>query len=222
VTRKTLRTVSASRKKASPKKASPKKPWHGRYPAIEWTKEILDLLGKVPDREISERYGIAVSTLNKKRHRSGIPPFKRTIRRTAKVVKILGFPTKEAARLLDLSRHQVKALRKEWGLPPPSPTEWLWDRKTLARLGREPDTWIAWDTGMGFRTVRAKREALGIAPCGLLRRWTPQEKALLGTAPDDVIAKRISRTPGAVLAYRLKLKIPAWKATSKVRPRSGG
>jgi hypothetical protein len=204
MTRKISRNVSTSRKKARPKKA-----WGGRYPAIEWTQEILDLLGKVPDGEISQKYGIAVSTLNKKRRRSGIPSYKRPIRRTAKVVRILGFPTREAARLLDLSLNQVQALRKKWGLPPPSRTEWLWDRKTLARLGREPDTWIAWDTGMGFKTVRAKREALGIAPCGLLRRWTPKEDALLGTASDGVIAKRIGRTRGAVYARRLKLRIPA-------------
>lgn len=208
MTRKPSRNAPTSRKKALPQKAR-----HGRYPPIKWTKKILDLLGKVPDGEISKKYGIAVSTLNKKRRRSGIPSYKRTIRRTAKVVKILGFPTREAARLLDLSPYQVLALRKKWGLPPPSRTEWLWDRKTLARLGKEPDTWIAWETGMGFRTVRAKREALGIAPCGILRRWTPKEDALLGTASDGVIAKRIGRTRGAVYARRLRLGIPARMAS---------
>jgi hypothetical protein len=163
----------------------------------------------VPDGEISQKYGIAVSTLNKKRRRSGIPSYKRTIRRTARVVRILGLPTKEAARQLGMSNKKVERLRKKWGLGPPSRTEWRWDRKTLARLGKEPDTWIAWDTGMGFRTVRAKRQALGIAPCGLLRRWTPKEDALLGTASDGVIAKRIDRTRGAVYARRSRLGIPA-------------
>lgn len=208
MTRKISRKASTGRKKAGRKKAR-----HSRSALIEWTQEILDLLGKVPDREISQRYGIAVSTLIKKRQRSGIPAFKRTIRRTARIVKILGFPTREAARQLGLSFNAVGILRKKWGLPPPSRTEWLWDRKTLARLGREPDTSIAWETGMGFRTVRAKRQALGIAPYLVWRIWSPEEEALLGTAPDEVIAKRIGRTPAAVHVRRMKLGIPVRSAS---------
>lgn len=176
---------------------------------IVWTKEILDLLGKVPDREISERYGIDISTLCKRRKRYGIPRYQR-IRRTARVIKILALPTREAARRLGLSISATADLRKRWQLPGPSRTEWRWTPKLLARLGKEPDTWIAWRTGMGFRTVRAKREALGIPPCGRLRKWTPEEVALLGTAPDKEIAERIGRTPGAVTARRMILKIPAW------------
>lgn len=171
---------------------------------------MLALLGKVPDREISERYGIDISTICKKRKRRGIPSFTRSIRRTARVVKILALPNQEAARRLGCSVNKVRALRKRWGLPSPSRTERRWDRKTLARLGKEPDTWIAWDTGMGFRTVRAKREALGIPSCGLRRLWTPEEEALLGTASDGAIAKRIGRSREAVQGRRWLLGIPAW------------
>lgn len=174
-----------------------------------WTKEILGFLGKMPDREISERYGIDISTLCKKRKRLGIPKFER-VRRTARVVKILALPTKEAARRLGLPEEVIARLRKKWDLPPPSRTEWRWNRKTLARLGKEPDTWIAWSTGMGFRTVRAKRESLGIPPCGRLRRWTPEEEALLGTAPDKEIAERIRRSLQMVSARRRRLGIPVW------------
>lgn len=176
---------------------------------IVWSKEILDLLGKVPDRVISERYGIDISTLCKKRKRNGIPTYQK-VRRTARTIKTLALPTKEAARRLGISEDQVSNLRKKWGLPPPSRTEWRWNRRTLARLGKEPDTWIAWTTGMGFRTVRAKRESLGIPPSGRLRKWTPEEVALLGTAPDKEIAERIGRSPAAVLSRRGLLKIPAF------------
>lgn len=171
---------------------------------------MLDLLGKVPDREISEQYGIDVSTICKKRKRIGIPPSRHPLPRTARTVKILSYPTREAAQRLGLSSHAVLKLRKIWNIPSPSRTEWRWDRKTLARLGKEPDTWIAWDTGMGFRTVRAKRQALGIPPCGLRRLWTPDEEALLGTAPDAEIAQRIGRSKQAVQGRRWLLKIPAW------------
>jgi hypothetical protein len=202
---KTSKSRSTDRRKLRPGKKAARRP-NGE---IVWTQKIHDLLGKVPDREISERYGIDISTLCKRRKRYGIPRFER-VRRTARVVKILALPTKEAARRLGLSHSMVVNLRKKWELPGPSRTEWRWTPKTLARLGKEPDTWIAWTTGMGFRTVRAKREALGIPSCGRLRKWTPEEDALLGTAPDDEIAERIGRTRTAVAAHRMKLKIPMW------------
>jgi hypothetical protein len=40
-------------------------------------------------------------------------------------------------------------------------------------------------------------------------RWTPKEDKLLGTARDDVIAKRIGRTRGAVALRRFRLDIAA-------------
>jgi hypothetical protein len=175
---------------------------------------MLELLGTVPDREIAERYGIDGSTVCKKRKQLRIPSFRHPPPRSARVVKILGLPTWKAAQRLGISENAVASLRKKWNLPLPSRTEWRWDRKTLNRLGREPDTWIAWTTGMGFRTVRAKRESLGIPPCGRLKKWTPEENALLGTLPDGVIAERIGRSAAAVRAHRLYLGIPGCPSTT--------
>src|SRR5207253_2581451 len=38
--------------------------------------------------------------------------------------------------------------------------------------------------------------------------WTPKQLALLGTADDDVIARKLGRTANAVTVKRLRLKIP--------------
>jgi hypothetical protein len=123
------------------------------------------------------------------------------------VIKLLSLPTREAARRLDLRHTEIVKLRKKWSLPPPSRTEWRWSRKILARLGREPDTRIARDTGIGFRTVRAKREALGIAPFRIWQPWRPEEEALLGTGPDQEIAEQLGRSRTAVQFRRVKLGI---------------
>jgi hypothetical protein len=179
--------------------------------ALEWTPEVLRLLGKVPDRELSQRFGITRAALAKKRQRLGIRAGERTVPRTRRVIKLLGLPTSEAARRLGLPPAQIARLRKKWGLPPPSRTEWRWSPKILARLGKEADTRIARDTGIGFRTVRAKRQTLGIPPFSVWRPWRPEEDALLGTGPDQEIAERIGRSCMAVEARRQKLGIPTWK-----------
>jgi hypothetical protein len=41
------------------------------------------------------------------------------------------------------------------------------------------------------------------------RQWTPAEDAMLGTLPDDEVAKRIGRKPSAVRVRRAKLGIPS-------------
>jgi hypothetical protein len=174
---------------------------------IEWTGEILQLLGKIPDRELSQRFGIARATVAKKRSRLGIPAARRGLPRTRRVIQLLSLPTREAARRLDLSPAQIAALRKQWSLPTPSRTEWRWTRKILARLGQEPDTRIARDTGIGFRTVRAKRESLGIAPFRVWQPWRPEEEALLGTCPDQEIAEQLGRSWKAVEFRRHQLGI---------------
>jgi hypothetical protein len=45
--------------------------------------------------------------------------------------------------------------------------------------------------------------------------WTEEQIDLLGTDHDEVIAKRIGRTPNAVRLKRLRLKIPAFDYRSR-------
>jgi hypothetical protein len=41
--------------------------------------------------------------------------------------------------------------------------------------------------------------------------WTAEQLALLGTAPDEEIAARIGKTPGAVCAKRCQRGIPTFQ-----------
>ncbi|HSL83857.1 MAG TPA: hypothetical protein VLF66_13870 [Thermoanaerobaculia bacterium] len=55
-------------------------PWSGEsfrgaHNAFPWTAELVELLGKVPDRAVAERGGISARAVAAKRRRRGIPPF---------------------------------------------------------------------------------------------------------------------------------------------------
>jgi hypothetical protein len=43
-----------------------------------------------------------------------------------------------------------------------------------------------------------------------VRDWTPDEKKLLGTGPDEAIARRLKRPLSGVIYWRQRLKIPPW------------
>src|SRR5262249_48873694 len=56
------------------------------------------------------------------------------------------------------------------------------------------------------------------------RWWTEEEKDLLGTAPDAVIAKKVKRTTAAVRLMRTRCKIPSaddGRPRPRRRPRPG-
>ncbi|HJZ57215.1 MAG TPA: hypothetical protein VKE74_19755 [Gemmataceae bacterium] len=45
--------------------------------------------------------------------------------------------------------------------------------------------------------------------------WTPEQLALLGTAPDAQLAKRLGRSPEAVRAKRCLRRVPLFSATAE-------
>jgi hypothetical protein len=67
--------------------------------------------------------------------------------------------------------------------------------------------------------VAAKRKELGIPPPQpTFRRWEDEEIALLGTAPDVVIARRLVRSRGSVYLKRKQLGIPRFGASDDPVP----
>ena len=67
------------------------------------------------------------------------------------------------------------------------------------------------DEELDARAERSKR--LGLKPTGrwAVGGWTDEERALLGTDDDDVIAHRIGRTAEAVRCERTRRKVPAFR-----------
>jgi len=60
------------------------------------------------------------------------------------------------------------------------------------------------------RKVGEAHRRLGTRPPKAGPAWTAKEDALLGTMPDEEVARRTGRTPGAALCRRVKLRIPKY------------
>src|SRR5215470_10404455 len=92
-----------------------------------------------------------------------------------------------------------------------------WTPKLIARLGKTPDSILAHQLGIPIKKVVAEREARGIGLVTGPRRWTAREIRLLGTMPDNELARRLRRTSSDVRRQRGSLKIKPFKARSAFR-----
>jgi hypothetical protein len=94
-----------------------------RYSDVEWTKDIDALIGTVPDRVVSERYGIAVRSVRKRRQhlkkKSKDLPHTDPPRWTNKLDKRLGtMRDSELAKQIVTTSYHVRTRRYELDIPP--------------------------------------------------------------------------------------------------------
>jgi hypothetical protein len=76
-------------------------------------------------------------------------------------------------------------------------------------LGKLPDAEVAVRTGRTLTAVECHRRALKIRYThGRYSWWTPDDDALLGTASDVEIARRLGRSEAAIRARRINLHVP--------------
>lgn len=132
-------------------------------------------------------------------------------------IALLGkLPDTHVARRLKIAPSTVAAERRRREIPPfCTPIEWT--EKALSLLGTDSDARVAGLLGVSPSAVSRKRRDLGIAACfptqssGRRREdhfWTPQRDALLGTASDAVIARRLRVHHHRVRDRRYELGIP--------------
>lgn len=85
----------------------------------------------------------------------------------------------------------------------------------MALLGTDSDRAIAKRLRRSVRSVEGARRARGILGHsgkgfgGI--KWTPEAEALLGTAPDHVVAAALGTTRCAVLRRRKRLGVPRYR-----------
>ncbi len=130
------------------------------------------------------------------------------------------------ARKLGIAASTVAAERLRRGIPPHrAASRFEWTRRALSLLGTASDAEIGRRLGISEARVRRRRVRLGIeaAFADRARRpapredpfWTLARQALLGTASDATIARRLHITHRRVRHRRERLGIPA----AKPRPR---
>ena len=89
----------------------------------------------------------------------------------------------------------------------------------VALLGTAPDAEIGERIGKPAKAVHFHRKKLGIAafvkrkPLSKPPKWTPAKDALLGTAPDHIIARKLRCSPLSVFNRRRKLGIPPFRGS---------
>ena len=148
---------------------------HGR----KWTPEEDRLLGKHADGDLAKHFNCTSAAIARRRERLGIPPFQRENTRywTAAEEKLLGTDT-DAQIALKLGRTKKSAVhhRHVLGIPP-KPVDWQ-------EVGqRHRQMWAERKRQFGRRAVDPNDQL-----------WTPEQDKLLGTEPDEIVARKLGRS----------------------------
>jgi hypothetical protein len=164
---------------------------------IEWTPAMIERLGKASDARVADELGISVNSVARKRQALGIPATMENhpVERNEDVAELLRLPSAEVQRRTGMKWETIQRLRRELGVQEPilAPKEVL-----AAQAGVDP-------SAPHEPAGHSETPVVSAAPLRSSCRWTPEELALLGSAPDREIAARFGRTVGAVKRQRAVL-----------------
>ena len=184
-----------------------------------WTKSELAMLGKESDFKIAKQIGLDHKTVREKRQLLGISsvngPTASAREWTKRELALLGkIADIEVGRRIGRHRHEVSVKRRSLGITNATRIRnaQLWTSRRLKQLGRISDAELAQQMGITQYQVKGQRVRLGI-PAPALGMWSESDTALLGTMPDDALAKRLKRTPKAVARKRWKMNIRIFRPT---------
>jgi len=196
-----------------------------KYADVAWTDEIDALIGTVPDRVVSERFGIATRSVHSRRRRlqkkSEVLSRTAAPRWTKKLDKLIGtMHDTELADQLGTTRYHVRARRIELAIPPfelaPAPQSETPKNAKLVltdarkrKLGTVSDAVLAKRWGVSNGTVTRLRNSLGIAPLveNKETQWTTGMLNLLGEIPDGTLAREYEIAPMGVKIKRIEMGI---------------
>ncbi|MFJ3110254.1 hypothetical protein [Pseudomonas putida] len=196
-----------------------------------WTEELLSLLGKIPDRELSERsHGrLSVSAVANMRGRKRIKRCGHeagNVRRIEKAnaVELLGkLSDGEVADRIGVDRSTVMRERKRRGIEAASLPHAKWSTYLISLLGTLPDAEIVNRSNgvLDLAAVRAKRYSLNIVLPPELKmnrnskELTDEAVSLLGKVSDAELARKIGVSRTNVQSHRKRLGIaPKARASS--------
>lgn len=188
---------------------------------FEWTEELLELLGVLPDEAVAAKAGISRGAVGAERRRRAIPPARPPrppIEWTEEMLALLGTDSDAAvARELGIQPATVSRKRSRLGIPPfhPPPHDqyrrFPWKPEELALLGKVSDGELAKTLGLAKTTVTNKRQSLGLPPFLPPPRpiqWSSAMIERLGKAPDARVAEELGLARDTVALKRQALGIP--------------
>lgn len=180
-------------------------PFRLRRPRVEWSPEMVALLGTDSDRLVAEMLGLGPDSVARKRLVLQIPPhYPRPHERyrshlwSRRELALLGkHPDKAIAARVGLSTTSVVRKRQLLGIPPYRPVypQTKWTPRMLAALGRMSDLEVSRRFGVSYRAVNSKRRELGI----------PVARDVGAVVPTAEL-KRLLCQPSSVVRQRTGLK----------------
>ena len=144
-----------------------------RRPIIQWTTQMIAVLGTDSDGKVGARLGIPRWSVQIKRTTLSIPPYRPPPpggnpghHLTASGIELLGtMPDQKLADLLNVAASAVMRKRHQLGIAPckPQPRPIQWTKKMISLLGKVTDAEVGRRYGISTDRVKTKRRALGIA-----------------------------------------------------------
>lgn len=182
---------------------------------FRWTKELLALLGVLPDSAVAAKAGLTGQSVAAERRRRGIAPARprrAPIEWTQDMIALLGkVSDSDVAEVVGLCPSRVWHKRHILGIPAfrPNPPPIQWTPAMIERLGKEPDSRVAEELGVSVSSVLAKRRALGIpATRESLPVERNEEAAELLRLPNAEVLHRTGLEWATILRLREDLGIP--------------
>jgi hypothetical protein len=194
---------------------------------IEWTKNMLDLLGEVPDGRIAREYEVSPVSVKIKRIELKILPFGKTEMDAEpelpkEMIPLIGsVPDKQLSDRFKIPRIQIRLYRAFRGIPLADynpPTRHTWTEKELVLLGTMSDGAVARKLNIPVKQVTHHRRKLDIAPFDRKGkvRWTKDRIEQLGKTPDHELARNWKIPQREVTKKRESLSIAACKHNTRV------
>lgn len=191
-------------------------------PEPDLPRRVLSQIGKVPDKQIADKFRVSRTHLRIYRVLHNIPQAdyqpSPEHKWTAAETALFGtMRDSDLARKLQIPIQQIAHRRRMLGIPAfGRNTKIVWGKKQLKRLGQQPDRVLAFEWGWPQGVVRKKRDELGITACPSAGRiWIQEELEQLGTTLDTELAKKLGVSPSAVSNKRREWGIPPLKRTSR-------
>ncbi|WP_133245597.1 hypothetical protein [Pelagibaculum spongiae] len=198
-----------------------------RCDRIEWTDDMLEFLGEVPDVDFADYYEISPRTAYLKRvilrirsfetgHMPKLPDL------SPKALVQLGIMNDVAiAAKFDTTRFAVRINREYRGIPIAprelGPNQFKWNKRDLARIGKIPDKELALKLGVTRQQVTYKRRQLNIPVKQLSQpiEWDDLKLGQLGRTQDAMLAQMWKGAIGEIIAKRESLGIKEYRGPRK-------
>jgi len=189
---------------------------------IEVSDEMKQMMGKVPDKVIAEKFDDGESTVYKHRARLGISGWDPKIKLSGQCVAQFGEkPDAELADEFGVSRATIRRRRKERDIDPYKEKNVDVPEECIKQRGEKADGKLAEEYGLSRTIICKRRIKKNIDPVFTCDKVEiPVDE--LGTKPDNVLAEKYDIAPRTVCERRQEHDISPFKESQWNSDREAG